>query len=212
MTRTVGIIPAGGQAGRFNGVMKELLPISQEECGLTRTIATMQAGGANEVWIVTNREKITAHWHAAGQIPGVHFKSHECKGVWEAIALCADVPADWYYFAMPDTIYPAEAFVREPKFPVTAGTFYTDKPERYGMLRRNLIVDKEPGLPGNAWGVWMWSFDAFQTLTAALGQLQDHTKALNVLISRYGVETFSMGFYYDFATFADYREYLCTLI
>ena len=54
MTRVLGIIPAGGNASRFNGLYKELLPISNEACGLTRCINSMLLGKAEKIVIATS--------------------------------------------------------------------------------------------------------------------------------------------------------------
>jgi hypothetical protein len=210
--KTIGIIPAGGSAYRFRGLAKELLPVSPDDCALSRCIKAMQEGGAEHVYIASRHDKLNDHWRIIEQVRGVHLTARPFASLWDFIAYMGEnVKADRYYFAMADTVFPMDAFIRDTGHDVTAGLFFTQKPGRFGILTGNYIVDKHPDLIGDAWGVWIWSRDAMEYLAAACRGEKDHTKALNLLLARFGVQTFYMPYYYDFAAFEDYREFLCRM-
>jgi hypothetical protein len=212
MTKTLGVIPAGGSAFRFRGLAKELLPVSPDDCALSRCIKAMQIGGAEEIYIATRHDKLNDHWKVIEQVRGVHLTARPFASLWDFLAYIGEnVKADRYFFAMPDTVFPMDTFTRDTGHDVTAGLFYTDKPGRFGILAGNLIVDKHPELIGDAWGVWIWTRDAMEYLAAACREERDHTKALNKLLERFGRDAFWMPYYYDFATFEDYVEFLCQL-
>ena len=210
MDRIVGIIPARGIASRFGGLPKELLPISDSECGLTHCAESMYACGADKTIVLTTLAKEVLHINATTGMPFVKFNcNEEGRGLWRDLLDASVYPADWYLFGMPDTIFPRDAFMVERDHPVMTGVFRTDQPERFGMLRGNRITDKQSGPTGHAWGTWIWSAEAMEYLIGALANYQDHTQALNALLDKFGVKPFTLEYYYDFATFADYREYLC---
>jgi hypothetical protein len=210
MTKTVGIIPAGGSAYRFRGLAKELLPVSPDNCALSRCIKSMQIGGADKVYIASRQDKITEHWRVIEQVQGVSLTARPFAALWEFVAYIGEnVIADRYYFAMADTVFPLDTFTRDTGHDVTAGLFYTAKRGRFGILAGNVIVDKHPDLIGDAWGVWIWSRDAMEYLAAACRDTRDHTAALNLLLAHFGRDCFYMPYYYDFAAFEDYREFLC---
>ena len=214
MTKVIGIIPAGGNAERFNGIAKEMLPISADDCALTRCIKSMKLGGADEIFIASTQGKVAEHWTLADYAKDVviRVQAKGFRGLWEVIAAIGESEkADWYYFAMPDTVYPVDVFKREKKHDASCGVFWTDKPHRFGVVRDGKITDKPAEVTGAvvAWGVWIWSGAAMGVLAKACRETQNHTAALNVLIQRYPVDAFLMPYYYDFAAFEDYRDFLC---
>lgn len=211
MTKTIGIIPAGGNAERFKGLSKELLPVSVDDCAMSRCIKSMQIGGATEIYIATKQDKIKDHWQVIKDMSGIHLTAREFRGLWDFIAFMGEsVKADRYFFAMPDTVYPTHVFINDTPANVTCGTFRTFKPYRFGILCGNVIEDKTDKL-GYAWGVWVWSRKAMEFLANACRETKNHTGALNLMLARFGVDTFEMSYYYDFATFEDYMEFLCSL-
>jgi dTDP-glucose pyrophosphorylase len=216
MTKTIGIIPAGGKADRFKGIAKELLPVSPNDCALSRVIKSMRMGEADEIYIGSRRERVAEHWQIADQHKGVSVITHAdgFGGMWDVIAtVAAKGKADWYYFAMADTVYPADVFMREKKNDVSCGVFQTNKPERFGVVADGRITDKPQGLTGThlAWGVWIFSGAAMDALAKACRETKDHTAALNALIAAFPVDAFVMPYYYDLASFEDYAEFLCQL-
>ena len=156
--KSIGIIPAGGSAYRFRGLAKELLPVSPDECALTRCVRAMQNGGADEVHVASRHDRITEHWRVIEQMGGGHITARPFGNWWEFVRYIGrNIDADRYYFAMPDTVFPLDTFARTFTADVSAGVFHTDKPGRFGILAGDVIVDKHPDLTGYAWGVWSWS-------------------------------------------------------
>lgn len=216
--KIVGIIPAGGKSERFGGIFKELLPISDTDCGLSRCISSMRAGGAQAVVVYTNKYKVDAqrtYLENVGLIDNVLFVTIPAEGLWEVLSTSIEV--DRYLFAMPDTLYPAHIFeqVDDDKL-VTAFTFNTDEPKRFGVfLDDDEIVDKKALYARQAgytaWGAWAFSQEAMDYLRVVLRKKEDLTEGLNELMKVYPAEKFHMPFYYDFASFEDYKEYLCSL-
>ena len=207
MTSIVGIIPAGGSAARFNGVNKELLPVSKTECALGRCARLMRDAGADRLMLYSTPEKKSVH---ALVVKRADIITTHMAGLWQVLLHAASkAPADWYLFAMPDTVTPEDTFTNFPLiFDVTCGTFWTDKPERFGILHDNKIIDK-PNHGGLAWGTWVISRDAMLTLARHCKISREHTVALNAMITKHGYENKPLDFYYDVATLDDYREYLC---
>lgn len=204
---SIGIVPAGGQASRFSGLAKELLPISDKECALTHCVKSIPA---NEIYVFTTPEKFALHHDALEDLDNVHLVDRHCDGLWEVVKLAVIWRSvDWYYFAMPDTVFPSDAFPK-PTSQLMCGTFLTDQPQRFGMLHYNKIVDKSPTDKGQglAWGAWIWSRQVALDLAEACEQLEDFTEAMNVILKRYKMEQFPLRYYYDFASFWDYRNYL----
>lgn len=218
MTNILGIIPAGGMSERFYGVYKELLPIGPSECGLTRCIYSMLSADANQIVIATTEERMKEQKRFVDPDDNCVFIWRRFDDLWEFISEIANAyPADVYYFAMPDTIYPIDVFERMPvDQPVCVGTFQTFQPERFGVIQDQSILDKQLELgdgiePFTAWGVWSWSGDVMNVLVETLRYKQDHTKAFETIIRIFGYHKVEMEYYYDFASFEYYREYLCSI-
>ena len=206
--KSIGIIPAGGSAYRFRGMAKELLPVSPDECALTRCVRAMQNGGADEVHVASRHDKITEHWRVIEQMGGGHITARPFGNWWEFVRYIGrNIDADRYYFAMPDTVFPLDTFARTFTADVSAGVFHTDKPGRFGILAGDVIVDKHPDLTGYAWGVWAWSRLAMRHIVQT--EAADSVTGLNSLLAHFGAATFKLAYYYDFAAFEDYREFLC---
>jgi hypothetical protein len=206
--KSIGILPAGGNATRFRGIAKELLPVSPAECALSRAVRAMQNGGASEIYIASRHDRLPEHWRAIENTGGCHLTAKPFRRWWEFVRYIGrTVEADRYYFAMPDTVFPLDAFAREVTAEVTAGAFYTDKPGRFGILSGNVILDKHPTLAGHAWGVWIWTRAAMESIVRYAAA--NHDTGLNRLLAEFGLQTFGLDYYYDFATFEDYTEFLC---
>lgn len=201
MDRTIGIIPAGGAALRFRGLQKELLPVSETETALDRCIFSMFVGGADEIFIITNNSRNIVHKTAT-----VIYKDHPKLS--DVFITAANLKAEWYYFSLPDTVYPTNIFTAKKTAPLMVGTFLTDKPERFGMIRNGQIVDKQPGAPGKAWGALILDSASMIYLASQAVKTYNHTAALNALLNL-GYDEFPIEYYYDFATYNDYVEYVC---
>ncbi len=210
MGKIIGIIPARGKAVRFGGQLKELLPISNNECGLSRCIENMMRGGADEIILQSTSEKESFHRVVTQNYALVQIAcAPNGRGLWHEIREITHYPASQYLFAMPDTIMPYTVFENIKDLDVSIGIFHTDNSERFGMLRDRKIVDKQPGEPGYAYGAFVWSALAAEYLVEACNKYKDHTKALNALLSRFDVNMFVIDYYCDFASFSDYKRYIC---
>jgi len=209
MIKTLGIIPAAGDASRFGGVAKELLPI--DDNGLTaleNCVRVVGYGNSAEFMIFSTPVKAAVH---ESLVPDAEIIVHPFDNLAAVVAYAARTQAAWYVFAMPDTVIPMLSLAREVTHDIVAGTFETDKPGRFGIFVDDHIVDKPPH-GGTAWGVWVWSWRAMQRLAGYCEQTKDLTAALNLLIGEFGYDTFPLDYYVDFATFADYKEFVCSPI
>jgi hypothetical protein len=123
---SIGILPAGGNATRFRGIAKELLPVSPAECALSRAVRAMQNGGASEIYIASRHDRLPEHWRAIENTGGCHLTAKPFRRWWEFVRYIGrTVEADRYYFAMPDTVFPLDAFAREVTAEVTAGASFS---------------------------------------------------------------------------------------
>jgi hypothetical protein len=205
MTERKGIIPAAGQAERFGGTLKELLPVSEGYPLIERAYDALVIGGCSDIIVVTSLAKLGA---IATVLPGCTYRIQAGATLWSAIIENLDAEARRMCFAMPDTYFNSSAFERDFPAELTFGVFETDKPERFGMVRDRFIVDKMPGEPGQAWGVIVWSELVSRLWLKHASQINNYTDALNMAIHKYGYETFDLEYYFDAANMSGYREIL----
>ena len=201
MASKLGIIAAAGKAVRFGGALKELLPCDVNGSLLWRH-SNVILRGMDQV-IITNQDKIGVHArHIVTRCQPL--LQHYQQDIWGAIRTGIQFPADEYYFVMADTYIP---FVPALQNDLTLGAFYTDMPERFGMIRDAGIVNKEAGEPGMAWGCFSFSNDVADYWRQE--KFKSYTHALNMAMVYFGYDVEEMPYYYDMATFEDYREFLC---
>lgn len=204
MAYRIGIIPAAGTANRFNGLYKELLPVNDTRSIIDYTVNAMVEGKADQIIIVTSARKISILAEYKPQL--LYTLQTEKRDIWGAMLAGLRYQADEYIFGMPDTIYPADVFSREMDGDLMLGTFYTDMPQRFGMIRGDKVVNKEAGKAGDAWGVLMWSEKVADYWNAHSERIESYTQAINEAMSVFGFKTFKLKFYYDIASFFDYRS------
>lgn len=204
------IIPAAGNAARFGGLYKELLPVSNGENALQA--AYRRVCQCETVLIVTTPEKIALHAQAC---PRATFVLQQgTQGLWSAILTALQYSADEYYFTMPDTIYEG-TWPKEPYNNLSLGAFETYEPERFGVVHGNRIVDKgmwtKPGTPFMAWGALCWTKAVRDYWFAERRNLPDLTTALNAALQQFGYSCFQISDYHDFANLEYYTRYLSCL-
>lgn len=202
MTR-LGIIPAGGKAERFRGVMKEMLPCGEVSL-LDRCVLAMSMV-CDDVMVISTPDKIHIHAHALKDT-GASF----CIGKDTLKKSLEDVirkPYDHFVFAMPDTYFPLMIFERKYKADFTLGLFQTDMPSRFGVMHKGQIWDKYFN-KGDflAWGVLAWSRNAADHWLQNKHDYPNHTAAFNGLLNTFEYETFELAYYYDMASYDDYRK------
>ena len=203
MTR-LGIIPAGGQALRFGGTLKEMLPC-KENTLLERAVMAMNTGYADDVVVITTPEKI-----------GIHAAQLKNRNVWYRLALGSlwasledvmRIEYDQYMFAMPDTYFPGDCFDDDHEGDFRLGVFKTNTPSRFGVVHEDVIWDKyfDAG-EYEAYGVVLWSSKVADFWAENSSKIRTHTDAFNLAMDEFGFELFNLDYYYDMASFDDYRK------
>ena len=202
---TVGIVPAAGRAERFGGLLKELLPWGDSSL-LGNTVQALQVYCDNVI-VLTRPEKIMQHAQALDGY-GVTFVLQEGYSLLAGLqSITWD--SDYYLFAMPDTVFPIDAFPRgfsKDKF--LLGLFNTNEGHRFGVFDE-LIDDKNPNNRGKhrqAWGLLGWPLQAMRIIRRTY--LTDHTDVFNFAIETVDWDVFVMDYYHDFADLDSYREAL----
>lgn len=209
MAYRLGLLPAAGSAARFHHVPKELLPFGSQEVLLQRAFRTLRSV-CDDVVVVSNPQKIAQH---AAVVPEALFVNQiDPSDIWGAMLAGMRIRADRYYFMMPDTVVPPDAFQEnwvmkdEMKDDLAFGTFTTQTPERFGVFVNGTIVNKQAGLPipATAWGVLVWNQAVRDHWLS--GNYQTYTQALNGAMRRFSYAAFNLSYYYDLASFDDYVD------
>ena len=182
--------------------MKELLPIRDGETLLTRCVDAMSFCDATLV--LTTPVKVQAHIEALAPFQNIVF-AMSMPTLWTSIKLALAIEADKYYFAMPDTMFPAETLREDLEEQLVFGVFNTYHPERFGVFVNGVICDKE-NVPGKAWGTLMWGWHVRNFWNAR--NYQNHTDALNDALRNFGYNIEQMDYYHDFASMQDWKEWL----
>jgi hypothetical protein len=204
MIDRLGIIPAAGKATRFGGVLKEMLPLDEHTALIDTAYNSFKYCGS--VLVVTSLTKLVT---LAAHLPDCTFRiQQDGKDMWGAIAETLELSGKRNLFAMPDTYFNHDCWGRELADDFTLGLFNTDKPERFGMLRGNKIVDKQPGAAGKAWGVLAWSDRVAEYWFENFNSIETSTQAFNMAMDKFGFSTFDLAYYYDCATMEAYKEIL----
>lgn len=205
MTSKLGIIVAGGEAARFKGIPKELMPISDTETLLSRAVEVLSF--CDKVQIITSREKIGQQSRAIPAGDKVFYTIDNGAGMWDAMTHSFPFMADCNYFVMPDTFLPLNAFDGyEQKRRFGLGCHLTNKPERFGCIYDGVVINKvaKHRTTAKAWGVLVWQravVDHWKMLSDL-----DYTSAINVAMQDMGYETWMLEYYYDCATLKDYLD------
>jgi hypothetical protein len=208
----IGIVPAAGKAERFGGLLKELLPWNGGSL-LGNTVTILQQHCDNVI-VLTRPEKIMQHAQALDGY-GATFILQEGDNLLSGLkSITWD--SDYYLFAMPDTVFPLDAFPQGGVFDKDVfqiGLFDTTEGQKFGVWGEDedggWIDDKNSkneGKERQAWGLLGWPRAAMNVIRETY--LKEHTDAFNVAIAEVGFETFMMAYYHDFSSFDDYRKVL----
>ena len=164
---------------------------------------------SDAVVVISNPNKIAQHAQELEGFSNVYFVLQNGDTLLSGIR-SVTLEADYYFFAMPDTVFPETVFPHppHPSF-MMLGLFDTLEGHRYGVWRDGRIDDKNPENRGQllkAWGVLGWP----QSVMKILGEtyLTNHTDALNLALEQVKHYTVSIDSYYDFASFEEYRACL----
>jgi hypothetical protein len=220
VTRRI-IIPASGDALRFGGLPKELLPISDVDCSLTYAVRTAQALGGVAV-ITSNPHKEYFH-RAALKRAGLDCEiivrtNYQHKDLWGSIErglepgragalILADTVSAWDFDKLPEDYDPL-------KTDLAFGTFETKQPERFSVIIGCHIATKEmpvapvAGYGDRAWGTIFWSAAVTDFLLGL--EISHYDRAFEAAMKEFKWSTFPLKFYYDLGTFPAYAAFLIT--
>ena len=205
----LGIIPAGGKAIRWEGYPKELLAIGSAWTLLDRHILLQTRALADHVVIASSEEKKVLHewWieHRGWPDVSVEVAPSVMDSIKVAIA-AGNEATNRYLFSMPDTYTDLPLFPESIDKPLVLGIFNAEHSDRYGMLRNGAILDKQEGLPGKAWGAFMFKEEVAQYWME--NEFQDHTHMLNVAMENFEWETWDIDLYFDVESFQTYLNLL----
>lgn len=208
MTNKLGIIPAAGAGKRWGYYPKFLLPCGERQWLLDRSINAMPCEKVVVVYGEDTEDEIRNHVKRCGLQDRVILKPnlHMELDFYGSMLAGLEESADYYYFAMPDTFWPVETF--EQMFPpgITLGVHYTETPERYGVIRDGIVINKQLGQPGMAWGLLGWSREVRNLWISSV--LETYTDAINLAMQECHTEIVAMEYYYDMASFFDYARFI----
>lgn len=205
----VGIIPAAGRAARWHmpgpAWPKELLPVGNQTF-LGRTVNVLANAGCEVIVVVTSQAKIQAHQYVLNNYRGrpiFYVVQHQDSDMWGAIQAGLAFPGDRYFFAMPDTYIPLDAFEEAPlDHEISLGVFRTTNPEWFGTIREGRIYNKvgpsepvDPTKDYTAWGTLIWSKNVADIWRRQY--FSNYTDALNTVMSIHGYGTWYLKFYRD---------------
>jgi hypothetical protein len=201
----IGIIPSAGQATRFGGIPKELLPLPDGRPLLAHAVERLAF--CDRVVVVSNPIKVPLHReHAQGQITLMNQRG---DGMWGAIYSAMNAyDGDQYYMTMPDTWLQPDAFAGVPECDFAYGYFLTREPERFGVLHQGRFIDKPKALatPAVAWTVLTWSKRTRDLWNEA--KVEDYTPAINLALDEVKNGHWVVGPYFDCADMSRYMELL----
>lgn len=213
----LGVIPAAGNAKRWGGYFKELLPLDGSYTFLDRAIRSMYEGGANKVVVISKPDKLATHAKHISARHGTAFYAVQREPeLFGAIKEGLKFSQDLNFFAMPDTYYPLDVFMRSfSHADLHLGLFKTKMPERFGVLHKGKIIDKyfpfkklcdETSIEFFAWGVLAWSNNVSEFWNNIHGAT--YTDALNLAMKTFTWDTFELDYYYDMASWDDYESFI----
>lgn len=211
-----GIIPAAGKGSRWGGFLKCMLPCGEGDWLINRQVRAMENGGAERIVIVCNTENISPiASHMAGKhgVPVYYAIQQGGRDIWGAIAEALPLVSNYAFFGMPDTYAPVDVFSKMSGADFEMGLFKTRRPERFGVLRSDRIVNKCNTFSVgtfDAWGVLGWSIDVtrfWMDYDKNVG-IETYTQAFNLAIERFGFQSVAIAYYHDMADWQNYRDFV----
>jgi hypothetical protein len=200
------IVPAGGKATRFGGLLKELLPINSTMTPLKAAVCGAISGmRADDVIVISNPDKIIEH---ARHLLGfqITYKLQQGNELWGAITTGLDTSSD-------GGLILADTFTKinpiNHTAPLTFGVFKTMQPERFSVIRGKQLITKQPALnagQSDAWGCVMWTSDVAKFWKSQ--EFAHYDAAFQAAMDKFGFDTFTLPYYYDFGTFDAYADFI----
>lgn len=204
------IMPAGGKATRFGGIIKELLPV--DETGMTLLENTAFTGmlhfKIDEIAVLTNTFKEQYHKSVLDRSPvsmaPIHYIKGEYAEVWDAIKAAIDPDQDTVLL-LPDTVINLGKGRVQITHDFMLGVFITEEPERFSTLSEGRIRTKVPS-GVFAWGAVYWSAKVSKLLKESTATHYD--EAFNEVIEQVGYNTFPIYEYNDLGSMTYYIRYI----
>ena len=208
------IIPAAGNAVRFGGILKELLPISETECALSYAVKTAGMFGTPVVITNASKEPFQRKALARAGAPLVEFieQADYAHDLWSAIQ-CGLQAGCAGGLILADTV--AEFELQVPlkgHNQLVFGCFETTEPSRFSIvLETARIATKEANPPGNkAWGMVFWHEQVTEYLLElhARKHVAHYDRAFEAAMAQFEWGVFPLKAYADLGTFAAYRDFI----
>jgi len=218
------IIPAAGNAARFDGLIKELIPL--DDLGTTGLLNTVTLAVhklcATDIILVTNNRKKDVHLAYQKEVlapafPGIRFKlveqqqfTAESRDLLDAIITGLMVsPHDEGGMLLPDTVtmFAPQADI---KTGLTFGTFKTTEPKRFSIIAGDRIITKEslPDGTYHAWGVVLWSSFIGLLMQQVHAKFTHYDRLFEAIMHDIGYQTFDLEYYADIGNIQAYMEHL----
>jgi len=171
---------------------------------LDRAILLQQRALTDVVYLVSSEEKYDLHkWWVEKHRKWPNVVITLADSVANSICNTIDAVGEAeFLFSMPDTRTDIPLFPEEFTAPLVLGLFETDMPERFGMVRGDRIIDKQPGASGHAWGAFMFTDSVAKFWTS--NKFDDHTDMLNGAMEEFDHDSWLIQHYHDVASFRDY--------
>lgn len=135
------------------------------------------------------------------------------QSMWEAIKTSFPYTEDVTLFSMTDTLFNIDSFSKylslEPHPSFALGTFETQMAERFGVITNGKVCDKPVNYPSGkylAWGTMIWSKPVVEEWLR--WEPGDGAEAINIAVEQFGLHTFPLDYYYDFASWSDYEAWI----
>jgi len=206
--KKLGIIPAAGVGARWGYYPKFLLPCGEREWFLDRAIRAMPCDMVVVIYSEITELEIINHLSRCDLHDRTILRKnlHMEYDFYGSILSALQIEADYYYFAMPDTYWPAKTFSEMPMDGISLGVHRTATPERFGVIRDGIVVNKQMGEPGLAWGLLGWDKNVRDLWLAT--HLETYTDAINLAMQECKHHAVPMEYYYDMASFQDYAKFI----
>ena len=202
------LLPSGGKAQRFGGIMKELLPIDIRGTTLLENaiLTGRKYFDISKIVLITTEEKEPWHRKIVSQYP-VEYRRQQRAELWGAIQ--DGLVDDDMVLLLPDTVL---SLVKKHKVvqqtPMMLGVFITDEPERFSTVVNGKIQTKQPhGI--FAWGAMYWSREVSHFLDEV--DAGHYDEAFNKVLEQYQSSTFQIQDYKDLGDVQHYFEYIKSL-
>ncbi len=215
MTKTA-IVLSAGHAARFNGVLKELLPIDDNRVVLDTSIDAARVWKADRIVIVSNPDKVAQHVKHFQQDKysdlNIVFKNNSAGEMWDSLCKGLEESTELNLMLMADTVFNYHTLHTTPNAPLSFGTFPTTAPGNYSVFVDGKIVTKDKNLNLAEVTFKAWGCVIFNHAVAGhwkYHQFTHYDEAFNSGIQNYcNVEYFSIAPYYDIGILSRYVKYL----